>query len=45
MFGMAHYKRDGNAFAGIRHDSLIVPTAPDTCKTVLQEAFFREFQI
>ena len=45
MFGVACYMRDGNAFAGVWDDSLIVRTGPVAYEAALQESFVREFDI
>jgi hypothetical protein len=45
MFGVACYMRDGNAFAGVWDDSLIVRTGPGAYEAALQESFVREFDI
>ena len=45
MFGVACYMRDGNAFAGVWDDSLIVRTGPHDYESARQEAYVREFDI
>ncbi len=45
MFGVACYMRDGNAFAGVWDDSLIVRTGPEDYEAALAEPFVREFDI
>jgi hypothetical protein len=45
MFGVACYMRDGNAFAGIWNDSLIVRTGPHHYPSALREPDVREFDI
>lgn len=45
MFGVLCYLRDGNAFAGVWDDSLIVRTGADAYSATLEESFVREFDI
>jgi hypothetical protein len=45
MFGVACYLSDGNAFAGVWGDSLIVRTGPEAYNATLQEPNVREFDI
>jgi hypothetical protein len=45
MFGVVCYMRDGNAFAGVWNDSLVVRTGPDAYRSALREPFVREFDI
>jgi hypothetical protein len=45
MFGVACYMRNGNAFAGVWGDSLIVRTGPDAYDAALEEPHVREFDI
>lgn len=45
MFGVTCYMRDGNAFAGVWNDSLIVRTGPDAYESALEEPNVREFDI
>jgi len=45
MFGVACYMRDGNAFASVWNDSLIVRTGPDAYEAARREPFVREFDI
>ncbi len=45
MFGVACYMQDGNAFAGVWSDSLIIRTGPEAYEAALAEPFVREFDI
>ena len=45
MFGVACYMLNGNAFAGVWGDSLIVRTGPDAYDSALEEPYVREFDI
>ena len=45
MFGVACYMRNGNAFAGVWGDSLIVRTGPGAYDTAIEEPHVREFDI
>jgi len=45
MFGVACYMRNGNAFAGVWGDSLIVRTGPSAYDAALEEPHVREFDI
>ncbi|MEX2169669.1 MAG: TfoX/Sxy family protein [Pirellulales bacterium] len=45
MFGVACYMRNGNAFAGVWHDALIVRTGPASYQSALVEPHVREFDI
>jgi hypothetical protein len=45
MFGVACYMRNGNAFAGVWGDSLIVRTGPGAYDAALEEPHVREFDI
>lgn len=45
MFGVVCYMREGNAFAGVWQDSLIVRTGPDCYDAALEEPHVREFDI
>lgn len=45
MFGVIYYMRDGNVFAGVWGDSLIVRIGPDGYESALTESGVREFDI